>query len=523
MADEILEREVKQKLSDLYAGEGRVRVESEIVLPEYKEEAQRILRMTTLTRVNSKNVYLRAQNLICEVEGTVSFQVLYLTDRRGEKGVISSFLSQENFSYTFKIPYHGEEMDTDQVTAFVELVPEGAVSKLQGPRKISTRCDVAVALDLKCNTPVALYPAFVAQDIKTSGKKAGIARLAAVHTEEMNFSETISLPKAYLPIQEVCEMDVSLIAQNVKAEEGGVRFTGLCDLHCSYTAQGEDLFVSFYQPIEFEKSVGVADVTSSHFCQIHMTPNFLKASTDVNEEGENKNILFELSFTCEVLAFENQETDVVEDAFSTESDLVIRKEREQLEEILGMSDFSVTVRDSVPLKNPSVFRAEGILSSVEFKNSYWEEGKIVMEGKLSYRYLGVEETGEMKNYEESYDFRCDWTPEKFSLPAGEECRIEISGLVRSLDLEPEGEKMRLRFDLGGSVTVYLCRSVEIVSDMERGEKWNSARGGILYVYPQEGESLWDIAKKYHVAPEEISRENGLEGVDLPTFLRVLPF
>jgi hypothetical protein len=186
------------------------------------------------------------------------------------------------------MPKPSEDFDPAEIASFVELCVEGEGAKLHGPRKISARCDVALFLNAKWNRSVCLLGESEHDDIITKRSFVNMARILSIHTEEMNVSETIVLPKAYLPIQEICEMGINLFAQNVKAEEGGVTFTCLCDLHCGYTAQGENDFVSFYQPIEFEKKIGIAGVSPKSFCKVQMIPNFLKASNDINEEGENR-------------------------------------------------------------------------------------------------------------------------------------------------------------------------------------------------------------------------------------------
>ncbi len=519
MGEEMFEKVYKQKISDLYAGEGRCRVETEVVLPDYKEEAQRILRLDPCARVNSKNIYVKGQEIVCEVEGVVSFNFLYRTSE--EKEAISSFMSRENFSYSFKIPRPSEDFDPSEIASFVELTVEGENGKLQGPRKISARCDVSLFLDVKWNRSVSLLGETEFEDIITKCSRVKMARITASHTEEMNFSETIVLPKAYLPIKEVCEMDINLFAQNIKAEDGGVTFTGFCDLHCGYTAEGEDDYVSFYQPIEFEKKIGIPSIVSGNFCKVQMIPNFLKASTDINEEGENKNILIEVSFTCEVSSFENQECTLIEDAFSTDTELNLKRENDSVEEILGMKDFSVTLKESVPYKNSKkLFRAEGIKTSVDFKDCYLDEDKIVLEGKILYRYLGMMENGEMENMEDSLDFHCHLSTDAFEIPAGKECRIEVYGLARSLDIDPDDEELRLRFDLAGMISVFCKHHISPVISAERGEKVLENTDHILYVFPEEGESLWSLSKKYHISPEKLKEENGVEE-KLPTFLRII--
>ncbi len=520
MAAEIFEQEYRHCLGEMYSGEGKSRVESEVILPDYKEAAHRILRVNTKTRVNSKNIYQQGQVLICEVEGVAVFHVLYLTDRQGERGVPSAILSQENFTYTFKIPWE-EETGPEEIASLVELHPENTSYKLLGPRKIALRSDISIALNLKCNRHFSCFSSSqLPEHILTCEKEVKIASLARVHQEDLAFTETISLPKGYLPIGEVCEMDVDLFCGNVVAHDGFVHFTGSCDLQCSYVSQGEESFVSFYQPIEFDKKIEIEHLSKNQICEVNLTPNFLKATTDINEEGENKNILFEIGCTAEIQVYENETVLIPEDAFSTQNHLEVRQEEVLCEEIFSVSDFSVSLRETLPKTEEKWIRAEGIRCAVDFKNSYPEENKIAIEGKLTFRYLGVREDGEMVHLESTHDFKafaaCGAMPEDIR-----DCRIEIYGGVRGADLVPGPSGIEMRCDLCGRMMLFCKHRILVISSLSLGEKKEKEKAGILFCYPQASEDLWSLAKRYGVSPSVLKEENGMEGDKLPEVIHIL--
>ncbi|MBQ3076006.1 MAG: hypothetical protein IJC26_08045, partial [Clostridia bacterium] len=478
MAEETFVQIERTKLGDWNTAEATCRVEAEIVLPEYKEEAERIVRTIPKAVIKNKQIYLRDRHLICEIEGTVGFHILYQTPTGGEKGKVSSFLHSESFFHSFKLPCGSEELSADEIAVFSEVTPRSSTLKLHGPRKMGAKCEIAILLDIKCNRSFSAYPANSSADLITKGTEVSMTRLHTKHTEEMSFSQTISLPKAYLPIDEVCEMEAVLFAQNVKAEDGGVSFLGLCDLHCSYTAAGENEFISFYQPIEFERHLAVSELSAEHLCRVEMTPVALKATSDINEDGENKNILFELDFLCEVNAYETEHVPVAQDVFSTGKQVIAEKKRELVQELLGSFDFSDTLKGIVPSANSSLSRAEGIYGGVEFRNSYLEEGRLCLEGKLSFSYLGIADDGEVKAYEDTYDFKTHVQP-PFSIPEEEESTVEVYGVARGIDIEPDGEQLRLRFDLCGSVYVFVKHRPELVCGIELGEDLELRRGEIL--------------------------------------------
>ncbi len=521
MASELFERETRRCLAELYVGEGKSRVECEAVLPDYKEAAHRVLRVETKSRVNRKNTYLQGSQLICEIEGVITFQILYLSERKGEVGVPCSFMAQENFSWNQKIPLPEESVNAEEILTAVEVRPEKASYKLLGPRKILLRSDAVISLNLKYNREIPLYVREPRNDIKAKKTLFSSAKLVTVHQENVVFSETICLPKGAVAIGEICEMDVDLFCEKIVPCPGGVTVKGNCDLHCTYLAEDESL-ISFDQPIEFEKSLGIPAVTEDHFCQIHLEPDFLKAATEVNEEGENKNIQFEIGFSAEVSVFENEETDLICDAFSTTHQLELKKEETVCDKISAMAPFSLSRRGEKPLPEAGILRVEALRCHMDLKDSYWEEGSVVLEGKVTFRFVGVMEDGKWNHYEMQDDFKGTLPSDLCPLPDGaEECRVEISGGIRGGEMSPGSDGISFRYDYCGQVTLFARKKTSVVSSIVCGEAEEKKERGVVFCYPEEGESLWNLCKEYRIDPDEVCRENGCDQGDTASVLRLI--
>ena len=405
MAAEILERTLRERLFPLNAEKGRCRVECEALLPDYKEEAHRVVRVDVKTRVRNRNLYLQGNRLICDVDGVCTFNFLYLAPEGGEGERLSSYLIQENFSHSFQTPSPTENLDPDQIPVFVEISAENVVYKMLGPRKISVRCDLILSLEAKYGAPFSFYTPLESGDVKCRSQKVELNELVCVHREEFSLSETLSLPKAYLSMGELVDLDAALYAQKIKAEEGGVSFCGNAALHCSYISSEDGQIVSFFQPIEFPGRVGIPRVEENDWIQITLCPNFLKGAVEANEEGENKNLTVELGYTAEFAVYRKEEVQIVEDAFSTKNRLLCESEETVLEEICGVCDLNSTVRDRFPAEEVFL-RTEHIRCSVEFKNSYFREQKIIVEGRMNYRFLGIRQNGEVVQVEKEREFAC---------------------------------------------------------------------------------------------------------------------
>jgi hypothetical protein len=71
------------------------------------------------------------------------------------------------------------------------------------------------------------------------------------------------------------------------------------------------------------------------------------------------------------------------------------------------------------------------------------------------------------------------------------------------------------------ICVFCKHYISPVVSAERGDEAEKNSDSILYVFPEEGENLWNLAKRYHISPEKLKEENGVDGEKLPGFLRII--
>ncbi|MBR2615706.1 MAG: DUF3794 domain-containing protein [Clostridia bacterium] len=520
MATESFERFSQKVLGEIYSGRERCRVETEATLPDYKEAALSILRADARCSVTRQTLSLQGQSLVCEVEGSVHLHVLYLTERQGEKGVPSSFSVTEPMNHTVRIPLKGQ-VDPGEIDAFLDLKAQSVYPKLLGPRRIHLRCEMDLDLTLKKNTELFLYSDPPLSSVHLKKRPVRMASLVSVCREEIDFSETISLPKAYRSIGELCEMNVDLFSKSCTPQEGGVRIAGSCDLCCTYVSEEEEELVSFYQPVEFEKSIGIPECTPDLIPSIHLAPRLLKAVTDVNEEGENKNVFFELVVTAEIRLYRNDFCEVPEDAFCEDAELILEEEETGCEELLRSQEFTQSEKGSISSSDVPE-RIEALRWNTEFKNSYLESDGIVLEGRVDLCFLSLRSDGELIPTERALDFKTKIPADLSEIPEdARDLRIEVCGGVRALDLVPRDGGLEARFEVCGTVLVFCRHRFVNLSSMKIGEALPEKGRGICFFYPQKNDTLWTLCKEAGVSPEAVCLENGLEAADpLPRVLHV---
>lgn len=518
VAEETFELKTASRMIRLYPGNGRLPLECEMILPEYKEGVHRILRPEARPVIRSKSLYLQAGTAVMEVQGVLDFTLLYFGEE--ERDRVRSFSSQESFSFTFRTPVPDGVVDEGSLCGSVEAFTENLTFKLMGPRRILLRTDLTLQADMKANESFSFVDEPCARDVFIRGEKAVCTCLLSAAKGEFVLEERVVLPQGCLPVEEIVSLTPRLFADQVKCENGGISFRVLCDLDISYLAAEEKSVISVCQPVEIVRRMGVSECNEENSVDLRLSVEEVKWHLDVDESGEMRVICVEMTYRAHALLYGREELFVLEDAFSTESEMLLTFADESWETHLGSAEFCLDRREEIEFPTEGILRTEAVTAEYRVREAALSEGKILLDGKLCFSCLGITADGETVKMEGTRECRVT-LPSLSGLTLPErECRIELSTVTRSPDLVAEAGKVKLRFELCGSVSLFSKEKRKTVASLSRGECFPRREEGLIYLYPEEGESLWSICKKYRVSPSLVQKENGLVDEALP---RVLHF
>lgn len=173
----------------------------------------------------------------------------------------------------------------------------------------------------------------------------------------------------------------------------------------------------------------------------------------------------------------------------------------------------VTVEDDLPEKEQEVkgcFATLGALSAVQ-----QEEGT-VFAGKGTAHVICADDRGELTCYDKPFDWalpgRWEESP-KALLAHLNETLLGVSG-------SKEGGRMKVQLEIGVTGAVLEQKKFSVVEGIALGEEFpEKSSGPALYLYyAGEGETLFQIAKRYHARVKDLAAANQLEedtGESLP--------
>ena len=95
--------------------------------------------------------------------------------------------------------------------------------------------------------------------------------------------------------------------------------------------------------------------------------------------------------------------------------------------------------------------------------------------------------------------------------------------MRSARAEKKGREVQAQITLAVNGLVWRRRRSQVLSGAACGEELKNPNPAVALriYYAKKGEEIFEIAKRYHVAPQAVLEDNGLEGSQLEEDRRLL--
>ncbi len=459
----------------------------EYAMPDYRPEVKRLLRVNVT--ILPPSIYVGTGN--AELSGTARFDILY----SAPDGMLYSECVSEN--YDLSVPFDKDvEIDfSDEVAVLPMLRPESVVCRVLGPRKMSLR--------LRYGARVRAYGKHTAAEM-LYGDTSGVKRLtgevmtgafAGSEVHRFDLSETVPADGEGV---RVIAADVQMCATECEVSGGTVGCRGSATvklLLCNEEGNGE--------PYTVTRKVPFAETLSGDGFSDGMSCMARAYCEEIRTEVEDGKVLCDIVGHIAAIGGENRATAYTKDVFSTE-----RSSREEYCDVeyptmMGCFGGNFTQSMYEPVETYGISPDASVVDiSVRAQGDSvtCEHGKWALTGESTVNLL-LKSGGEYSTQEFSVPFRYE-----FDGVQGEASGVIADVRMMSGKARVDGGKLGLDCEM--SVTLWLCSKDSV--RMLREATFEEALCGYdecVICFPREGESLWSVAKKYHVSVETLRALN----------------
>lgn len=468
-------------------------IELEGTLADYLPGINRVVRTEANIYIDDTTI----KGTKAEVRGKAVFALLYESDYKSK-------LRCERFTADFSHSFDIGETPEGESIALTTGRCSYVSCKTLNPRRFILKCRADLGLKLRCMQGISVISA---ADLKGAFFKTEGHRLSVLMTpidKSFSLRETVSL-EGMPPVGEVIYASLCFAPAEHSLSEGSVLIHSTAMLKCLYEEEGDEGALRY-----IERSFPVAFTVDSESLngQCELSAEICCSDCEVVKEmdgyGEmrvlsvngNARVTLELLGSKDIelpidLFFEEYESESKADVLVAEKWETQPRHRFSTEKLVEAPEFNAS----------TIIATDGEISVSEVTS---ESDEVWVSGVCAVSILGKGEDG-VKAQDVTASFK-----ERLPLNSEKDCRINAKAnmLSAAAELRSDG-RVSLRINAELSLKTVKKERITALTGAEINARQGDEEDNVplIIYYPDQGETAWDIGKRYHRDPQAVISEN----------------
>ena len=486
----------------VYDGISEQSVEMDYILPDYYPDIFKILKCQLTPQVISYNT--ASDKLIYDV--VVRIKVLYLAQESNQVKCI-----EQRYTYSKTLDLK-KSCDNPLVTIVPKL--DYCNCRAISERRLDIRGAVSCKVKVSCTGEQNIVSDACGLGVQTRKLQLGYAGSKIYTQKQFTIREEIELSDSKPSAFSILRHDAVANVSDFKIISNKIIIKGDAKVTMLYSASDEgdiDTLEATQAQIQLSQIVDLNGVSDEFECFVDMNVVTSDLTIKTDENGDSRIIACEIVICAICVAHKMTNVEVVSDAYSTEYSCRYSTIPLKTEMIPTIIDKTFMVKSSAEHNEGDINAVCDVwcsISNVVTRAS--SENEIIVSGTLNTCILAKSDEGPI--YLEKSDIF--------------DHSIDVDNLSRDSNFLPTVKVVSCSYSLASNNTVEIKAEVgikgclyevktvdgidEITVDTNKPKERDLSYALKIY-YADEGEGVWDIAKRYNTSVEAIMEENELEG------------
>lgn len=481
----------------VYKGDTRVMAEGDVTVPDIKPDILKLLQVDAVSYVTNAET---SEGRL-DIEGCVDMTILYIPDREGER--VRSIEVSFDFSH---------RVESKKITAGTEAEVMSNVIKVEfsaiNSRKVKVKAAVSLDYDV-CGVKETELPFELSGNAEIKREAVKLRNSVDMSVHRFNIRENLEIPNAQSSVNEVLKIDVRISDTDYKTVTGKVVIKGEAGICVLYT--NEEMDIEFTEAdIPFTEVLDSEDVSEDTMCDIEYSVCGIESKIEEDSDGDRRLIALDIAVEAQLKAEEEIAFDMISDCYIPGERTITEAEEVEIEELAASPSMQNTIREVIDFgdNGPKVSEVYNVITKASVQKVQLQRGKLLCEGKIEAYILYLSESADNPVYSIKKDIPFSYMMECEVPTDGMEAQLKADIRHTSYNLNSAGE-LELRCILALSSNIVNRRKIKVINSVEKGEE-GGIKNGIVIYFVQNGDTLWDIAKRYSVTCGEIKEFNKLE-------------
>ncbi len=468
-------------------------VDLDFTLPDYCADVEKIFKCTITPEIYSTN----SSGGQLTVEGVSLVRVLYCsTDKKSLKCAEQTL----PFSVSFNL-----SPDLSDFITTVKAKTEYVNCKAVSPRRLMVHGAVTLNVRACEKKPSNLYLPPKDSSLQACIKSTKVSQLMSLQSEVFSVVESITVGSKS-PVATVLRSDVKTNLNDVSAVGNRLLLKGEVTLSMLYATEiGSEVPEPFTYVFPFVHNMDCAGIDESTVREIDLTlfSHDIKLKSDVL--SDNPVVVLEAKLCASVACRKETQVSYISDAYSTCCNTELEFTPLTLETSVVPKVSSIMNKSTLSLGEAKVSRVVDIFCDNVTVKPYVSD-KLKISGKANFCILALDENSQLTYIERSVEI--DNTEQLSDIFTG--CR-DVTSMIKSLSYRlTDNNNMELRAELSVLTKLVKTENVQVVSSIaDCGEITDTDNCALTLYFAEDGESIWDIAKRYRTNKNDLCVENNL--------------
>ena len=442
------------------------------------------------------------------VKGKLQFRILYLAEgTKADVAVMEGEIPFEEQIYMSGVACN----DTVEVTPEIEDLTTTMINSrkfsVQSVISLKAVCseirDEETAVDISGDEPVEFRK-----------KALSIASLAMKKKDIFRMKEEVEIPGSFPNIMEAVWYDIAPSEVEFKMLQDKISLQGEIKAFFVYRGEGEEEICHYETTLPFSGTVDCDGALEGMIPEISYVPEIKEVTVRPDFDGEERVFTFELILNLNICAYEEEQLTILSDVYGVVKETKVMEKEAGFRQFLQRRSGKMKLAQNFKMEEGEhpvrILHTSGIL---QISNTSLAEQGVEIAGVANLRIL-YENSGE----ENRFGLRRMSIPFNYILEAeeiGKNCVCPVKASVEQITASLiDEDEIDVKCVLFFQVNIYREWKEKIVEEIETAEldseKIDSLPSLAVYVV-REGDSLWDIGKRYYVPISAIRQTNELNG------------
>lgn len=482
--------------------------ERDLIVPDGKPDIQRVLQLDGKVDINQVDVSDdRATH-----KGQIDISILYLTG------------NNSNTIYTMKgsIPIEDfvvmEGLERDQRVDFDYNI-EHISWNILNERKINVKTILQIELSAaRLNEATIITDIASGLPIQKRDEQIEVVKMDVSREEKIKVKEEITLSKGKPSIGEILKVDAKIQDEQIKRADDEIAYNGMIEAAILYKPAGaEDTVEMISQRLPFAGSIEIKKKDDEVYwdCLLDVTPGYMQVSPDY--DGEDRVIEAEFFVAARYATYDRLTEKVIKDVYCPGKKIQTTQKNLDYMNLVAKSNVSVPKKEVLTIENttPENNQIFSVCMKPIIEEKTPENDKLTIKGMLETKVIYISKEG----------------PNKIDavtniIPFSQE--IQAIGINKNMIIIPRviARDIKVINQTRGEVVVdylldYMVEgySQDSLPTLEQIDIFDMTKED-LAKYPsitvylvKQGDTLWELAKKYNTTVKDIQELNGLDLAD----------